>query len=429
MLAFVAAGFGFASFAARAPAVKQSLDLKASGLGLLLVCLAVGAMVALPFSGMLIHHVGPARAVAIGASLESTGYLATGLGLLADSAPITGAGLFVAGVGVSVWDVAMNVEGAAVERALRRSIMARFHACFSLGTVLGAAAGATAASVGLTVAVQTIITAVLLAVLASIAVFAFTQSKPDARRGGPTSRSLVWAAWRTPRTVIVGVMVLAFAFTEGVANDWTAVALVSGLGASDATGALAYGSFVTAMTLGRTFGGAAVDRWGRVAVLRMSAATAAAGVLIVVVTPSVPPAFLGSVLWGLGAALGFPTGMSAAADDPFQAAIHVSVVTSIGYAAFLAGPPLVGFLGDHFGVRDSLTVVLVALALALLTARWAAPFPAERSRNWRERSRSSRQRSRNWRERSRSSRQRSRNWRERSPSSGGGTASADVTDT
>ena len=385
MLAFVAAGFGFASFAARAPAVKQSLDLKASGLGVLLVCLAVGAMVALPFTGMLIHHVGPARAVGIGACLESAGYLGAGLGLAADSAAFTGIGLFTAGVGVSVWDVAMNVEGAAVERGLRRSIMSRFHAGFSLGTVLGAVTGASAAAIGVAVAAQTIATAAVLAILAAVGVAAFTHSKPDARRGGPTSRSLVLAAWRTPRTVIVGLMVLAFAFTEGVANDWTAVALVTGLGASDATGALAYGAFVTAMTLGRTFGGVAVDRWGRVAVLRASAATAAAGVLLVVGAPSTPPAFVGSVLWGLGAALGFPTGMSAAADHETQAAIHVSVVTSIGYAAFLAGPPLVGFLGDQFGVRDSLTVVLAALALALLTSGWARPLPlVERSGSPRE---------------------------------------------
>jgi MFS family permease len=377
LLVFVVAGFAFASFVARGPAVKESLDLKASGLGLLLVCLAVGAMVAMPATGSLIHNVGPARAVGIGAVLESAGYLAAGLGLLADSVPLTGAGLFVAGTGVSVWDVAMNVEGAAVERALRRSIMARFHAGFSLGTVLGAGVGAAAAAVGVEVATQTIATAILTAILGAVGIASFTHSRPAARSGGGKSRSLVLRAWRTPRTIIVGVMVLAFAFTEGVANDWTAVAVVSGLGASDATGALAYGAFVTAMTIGRTVGGSAIDRWGRVAVLRASALTAAVGVVLVVVGPSTPSVFAGSVLWGLGAALGFPTGISAAADDESQAAIHVSVVSSIGYAAFLIGPPLVGFLGDHFGVRDSLSVVLVALALALVTAGWARPLPRQ----------------------------------------------------
>jgi MFS family permease len=376
-LVFLISGFGAASFASRAPAVKETLDLKASGLGLLLVCLAIGSMTALPLTGSLIHHVGPAAAVAIGASLQGLGYLTAGIALLAGAAPATGVGLYVAGAGVSVCDVAMNVEGAAVERALRRSIMARFHAAYSLGTVLGAATGAVAAAAALDVAWQTVGTSALIVALALAGAVAFTRTAPDARRGGGgKSRTLVIAAWRTPRTVIVGVMVLAFAFTEGVANDWTAVALVNGLDASDAVGALAFGAFVAAMTAGRTFGGSAIDRWGRVAVLRWSAGIAAVGVVVVVTSPTAPVAVVGSILWGLGAALGFPTGLSAAADDPGQAAIHVSVVSSIGYVAFLAGPPLVGFLGDHVGVRDSLTVVLIALALALATAGKARPLRA-----------------------------------------------------
>jgi MFS family permease len=373
---FVVCGFGAASFASRAPAVKETLDLKASGLGLLLICIALGSMTALPLSGSLIHHVGPARAVFLGGSLQALGYLAVGLSLLAGSTPTAGIGLYVAGAGVSVCDVAMNVEGAAVERALRKSIMARFHAGYSLGTVLGAAVGAGAAAGGLDVAWQTVGASALIAVLALSGAAAFTRTPPDAQRSaaGSKSRSLILAAWRTPRTVIVGVMVLAFAFTEGVAVDWTAVAVVSGLGASDASGAVAFGAFVAAMTFGRTFGGSAIDRWGRVVVLRASAVLAAVGVLVVVTATTTQIAVAGSVLWGLGAALGFPTGLSAAADHEGQAAIHVSVVSSIGYLAFLAGPPLIGFLGDSLGVRDSLSVVLVALGLALLTAGCARPL-------------------------------------------------------
>src|SRR3954468_18393159 len=224
MLTFVTAGFGFASFAARTPAVKASLDLSAGQLGVLLACIAVGALTAMPFSGVVIHHVGPARAVGLGAGLHVTGFVLVGSALLLDSPPLTGLGLFVTGLGISQWDVAMNVEGAAVERALRRSLMARFHAGFSLGTVLGAVAGAAAAAVGLAVAGQTLITAGVLALLAAVGIAAYTHSRPDARRGGPSSKTLMWAAWRTPRTLIVGVLVLAFALTEGIANDWTALA-------------------------------------------------------------------------------------------------------------------------------------------------------------------------------------------------------------
>ena len=81
---------------------------------------------------------------------------------------------------------------------------------------------------------------------------------------------------------------------------------------------------------------------------------------------------IGIVLWGLGASLGFPVGMSAAADDPVKAAARVSVVSTIGYTAFLAGPPLLGFLGSHFGVLEALlvvSVILVPSALAVPAAR------------------------------------------------------------
>jgi MFS family permease len=128
------------------------------------------------------------------------------------------------------------------------------------------------------------------------------------------------------------------------------------------------------MTFGRIAGSPAIDRWGRVQVLRSSALVAAIGVVLVVTGPVIAVVFAGSVLWGLGAALGFPTGMSAAADHQEQAAIHVSVVSAIGYSAFLAGPPLVGFLGDHLGIRNSLLVVLVALLLAFVTAPAAKPL-------------------------------------------------------
>jgi fucose permease len=309
-----------------------------------------------------------------GAVLETTGFLGAALGLALDSAWFTGLSLFVTGLGISMWDVAMNVEGAAVERLMRRSIMARFHAGFSLGTVLGAAAGAIAAAVGLAVSMQLVVTAGLLIVLATVGALAFTTPTRDPRTRPGNSRVLLLQAWTTPRTLIVGVMVLAFAFTEGVANDWTAVAVVEGLDASDASGALAFATFVAAMTFGRVVGGSAIDRWGRVVVLRLSAIVAALGVVGVVVAPALPAAFAGAILWGLGAALGFPTGMSAAADHVDQAAIHVSVVSAIGYTAFLAGPPLVGFLGDHFGVRESLLVVVVALTLAFVAASAARPL-------------------------------------------------------
>ena len=147
-----------------------------------------------------------------------------------------------------------------------------------------------------------------------------------------------WQAWTEPRTLLIGLFVLCMAFSEGTGNDWLGVAAIDGYGASAALGSFAYVAFVVAMTTGRWFGPRVLDRYGRVTVLRTSALCALIGVVTVVYGPALATAIIGVLLWGVGSALGFPTGVSAAADDPYRAAGRVSTVATIGYAAFLAAP-------------------------------------------------------------------------------------------
>jgi cyanate permease len=109
-------------------------------------------------------------------------------------------------------------------------------------------------------------------------------------------------------------------------------------------------------------------------VLRACAVTALAGLLLIEFGEVLPVALAGAVLLGLGTSLGFPVGLSSAADDPAHAATRVSTAASIGYLAFLAGPPIVGSLGDRVGVLHSLWVAAVALAAAFLLAGATAPL-------------------------------------------------------
>ena len=161
-------------------------------------------------------------------------------------------------------------------------------------------------------------------------------------------------------------MVLAFALTEGVANDWLALALIDGYDVEDWVGVAGFAVFVTAMTAGRLVGTTVLDRYGRVPVLRATALAGIVGVLLVVLGGSAPVVVLGIVVWGLGASLGFPVGMSAGADDPLRAARRVSVISTIGYAAFFAGPPLIGWVADHVGTLDALLVVAALLVPSFL---------------------------------------------------------------
>jgi MFS family permease len=360
-LVFALNGFCFATLASRVPDLRGTLDLSNGALGTLLLSVAVGSIIGMPVSGHLIERWGAGAVVRLGALVDLGGLVVAGALASAGSAPGAAAGLLAYGFGTGVWDVAMNVDAAAVERELGRSIMPRFHAGWSLGTFTGAGVGAVAAGIGVPLAAHYAVVpavAVTAAVLASRRLLPAHEPGEDA--GGPLARS----AWLEPRTLAIGFMVLAFTLAEGAANDWLALALVDGYDARHWVGVLGFAMFVAAMTLGRVAGPLALDRFGRAPSMLASAAAATAGVLIVVYTGVAALAVVGILLWGLGAALGFPVGMSAAGDDPARAARRVSVVSTIGYGAFLAGPPLLGFVGDHVGTLRSLLVIAVAMVPA-----------------------------------------------------------------
>ncbi|MCU7722971.1 MFS transporter [Actinoplanes sp. KI2] len=380
--AFIGSGFAFASWASRIPQVRDSLGLDAGALGLVLLAIAAGSLLALPLSGPVVTRIGSSRTVISMAVLLGVGLTVAALGSLAGVVPVV-IGLFLLGFANGAWDVAMNVQGTVVERHLGRSIMSRFHAGFSLGTVAGALAGA--AMVALHVPVAAHLTGVAIVVVLGVAWHA-RRFIPDHDESGPLAdddapKTGALAAWREPRTLLVGVFVLAFAFAEGVGNDWISVAAIDGHHVSAAYGTLAFAAFLTAMTAGRWFGPGLLDRYGRTPVVRVLALIGIAGVALFVFGPSPAYAYAGTLLWGLGASLGFPVGMSAGGDDPRKAAGRVSVIASIGYCAFLAGPPTIGFLGDHLTVLRALIVVAALLTMAMLIAgavRPPAPRPAVR---------------------------------------------------
>jgi fucose permease len=249
--------------------------------------------------------------------------------------------------------------------------MPRFHAGFSLGTVAGALGGAAMVALGVGVTAHLLVVGIGVAIAVPLAVRRFIPDRADPQDAATSSSGAArasFAAWREPRTLLVGVFVLAFAFAEGSGNDWIGVAMIEGHGVHAAVGTLAFAAFLTAMTAGRWFGPGLLDRYGRVPVIRTLTVVAIVGLVLFAFGPSTPVAFAGALLWGAGISLGFPVGMSAGADDPALAAPRVSVISSIGYCAFLAGPPLIGFLGEHFTVLHALTAVIGVLVVAgLLT--------------------------------------------------------------
>ena len=387
-VAFIGCGFAFASWASRIPQVRDRLHLTSADLGLVLLTLAVGSITALLLAGMIVTRFHSRRTVMGMAALEGAALAAVAFGYLAGVVPVVVA-LFGVGFSAAAWDVAMNVQGAAVERRIGRTIMPRFHAGYSIGTVAGALVGAAMVALHVPVTAHLLAVAVGVAAVIPAAVRSFLPDieHPDVTGGaapGAADANGIFATalrrWAEPRTLLVGIVVLAFAFAEGAGIDWISLSLIDSYRQPAVLGTLGLAAFLASMTIGRWFADGVLGRYGRVAVIRGQTVLAVAGVLVFVFSPTAPLAFAGVLLWGVGASLGFPVGMSAAADDPAAAAGRVSVVASIGYCAFLGGPPLIGYLGQHITVLRALIAVAVVLALASLVTGALRPLPARTAR-------------------------------------------------
>ncbi|MFD6473738.1 MFS transporter [Streptomyces anulatus] len=388
-LFMLATGVSMASWVARTPAVRDALDVTTGSMGLVLFGLSVGSMAGVLASGGLVRRRGGRRVIAAGAGLLVAGLLviAGGAALEVSAGVFCGLALFGAGMGLA--EVAFNIEGAAVERTLGRPVLPVLHGCFSLGTVVGALLGMGLTAVRFPVGWHLAAVAVAVAAAGVWTVRAVpagtgqeeedpedpadsdAASAAGSEGGGrhPDGIRGQLAVWRDRRLVLIGLIVLAMAFAEGSANDWLPLLMVDGHGTSATAGSLTFMLFAVAMTTGRFTGGPLLVRYGPAAVVRASALVAAAGVALVVFSDDALLAGAAVALWGLGASLGFPVTISAAGEGVRNASARVAAVSTAGYAAFLVGPPSLGFLADHVGLRNAMVVVLVLLGGAALITR------------------------------------------------------------
>jgi fucose permease len=287
-----------------------------------------------------------------------------GLGGHLSQSVLVGFGLFLFGFGIGGSEVAMNIEGADVERITGRVVLPTLHGFYSLGTVLGAATGVPLTALGLPVVAHLTLVSVLAVPVAYVSV---RRLPSGVGRRSPSAEAATAPAprlWRDSRLLLIGVVVLALALAEGAANDWLPLIMVDGHGLNAALSSGVYLAFNIAMATGRFTGGWFLARFSRPTVLGASAVLGGIGLALVIVADNAAVASAAVLLWGLGAALGFPVALSAAGDSGPNPTARVSLVATAGYVAFLVGPPALGFLGDHYGLRGAMIVVLALLALA-----------------------------------------------------------------
>ena len=380
---FLASGLSIATWASRVPDIKLALEVDKAQVGMLLLGAGIASIIGISTSPAIMARTGARLGMMVSIFTFASGVALIGIGAnVLGSYSVVLIGLVLFGLGNGCVDVMMNVEATAIEQLSGKTILPLFHAFFSFGTVIGAGLGALAAQLHIDVFTHTLVIAVAIAAIgiASIANVprreeALDPAADDAEKPHWRERMHVaMSAWREPRTYAIGVVMLGMSFAEGGANDWLALGVAEDHGGGTALGAAALATFSVAMTVVRVFGGPLVDRFGRVAVLRILAVAAASGILIFILAPSLPLVFVGAALWGVGASLGFPLGMSAAADDPAKAAARVSAAATIGYISFLGGPPVLGFISEHIGLLNTLYILVGLVVLSGLFSGAARPL-------------------------------------------------------
>lgn len=350
-VAFFIAGFSIAAWAPLVPYAKARVGLDEGTLGLLLLCLGVGSIIAMPLAGALAARIGCRRVL-----LLSTAIICLCLPLLAtlSSLPLLIAVLFIFGAGMGALDCAVNLQAIIVERASGKTMMSGFHGLFSLGGIAGAAGVAGLLSVGASplVSMFAVVAIVLVALFKAAPHFLTYGSQSD----GP--------AFAMPRGVVLFLGLLCFTvfLSEGAMLDWSAVFLSELRGVQTSYAGLGYAVFALTMTLGRLFGDAVVRRVGPRQVVILGGLCAAAGLALATLVPSWQAALLGYALVGAGCSNIVPVCYSALGrQKSMPENVAVPALTTLGYAGILVGPAAIGFVAHASSLELAFLIVAVML--------------------------------------------------------------------
>jgi MFS family permease len=354
---FILNGALLGFWASRIPAIAGAHSLTPNLLGLLLLCLAAGAITSFPLAGRAVDRFGAAsvtRAIAVA-------YCATLIALaFAPTLTLLAAALFLFGMAHGAMDVAMNTWAAEVETAAGKPIMASFHAMFSLGAGVAAALGYFAIKTGISVPLH-FTTASLTFGAITLAFAAIPWQSPR----GTTQKSSLFA-FPKGALALVGLVAFAAAMGEGAVADWGAVYLNGTLGTTQAQASLGYSAFSIAIFAMRLAADHLIRRFGPTRTARTSGLLAFIGVLTAASAATLPQALLGFGLMGLGYAVLFPLAFSRAAADPNTSPGRaIASVATLGYGGLLLGPPVIGFVAEYTSLRLAF-LILAALALLII---------------------------------------------------------------
>lgn len=374
-LVFALNGLVIGSWVARVPSLADQIGAAPGSLGLSLLGGSLGLIACASVAGRICVTFG-ARLAVLTSTLASVAILPL-LGLVV--APLQLAiVLFGLGGASGLLDVSMNVAAVTVIRATGRPLMPVFHAAFSLGALAGSGAAAVAAAHEWS-PLRHLGAVAVIAALVAVAIARWIPVE-QARRAGTSARPNSPNPARRPALWLLGLIALCSAIAEGASGEWSAYFGVHERGLGEAAAAMIFSGFAAAMALTRLFGERIQRRWGPDRVLVAGSTVAGLGLLVAVAVPAAVATYLGFVLAGIGLAYAFPValvlaGAAGQREDGGGGEREIGFVTTIAYAGFLAGPPLVGGIAHvtsldiAIGVVGVLVIGIGPLTLAAASAR------------------------------------------------------------
>ncbi|HBH16216.1 MAG TPA: MFS transporter, partial [Leclercia adecarboxylata] len=303
---FFIPGLLMASWATRTPAIRDILSVSTAEMGIVLFGLSIGSMSGILCSAWLVKRFGTRKVIRATMCCAIVGMMMLSAALWFASPLAFALGLTVFGGSFGAAEVAINVEGAAIEQEMNKTVLPMMHGFYSLGTLVGAGVGMalTAFSVAANIHILLAALVTILPIIIAITAIPHGTGKNPVDEGAHAEKGLPF--YRDVQLMLIGVVVLAMAFAEGSANDWLPLLMVDGHGFSPTSGSLIYAGFTLGMTVGRFTGGWFIDRYSRVTVVRASALLGGLGIALIIFVDVDWVAGVSVVLWGLGASLGFP---------------------------------------------------------------------------------------------------------------------------
>lgn len=361
--AFGVQGLYFSTWVSRTPEIQQLLGLDTAQMGLFTLAMALGSLSGLLVGGPIIARYGT-RIVLIVAYCAGSVFLAA-LGTFAQMGmlPLATLSIILVGFSGGSGGLAINIEGANVDRGSPKSLLPSLHGSFSLGSLIGGALGTLAIIAGVSVQTNLVVMSFLVLIITLVVCIPLPRSSGKHVHDDMSTDQIATVAtardrrrvWLEPQTLMVAFIVIGFNLAEGTASTWLPIALVdAGLSAAIATAS--YTVFAGAMAVGRLSGGPIVDFLGRSRALLAFAGITALGILIVILTGWIAIPLVGAALWGLGNSIGFPLCVSAVSEEPRLAGTRVGVLVIASNTSGIAGPPLLGFIGQAAGLFTAFLV-------------------------------------------------------------------------